>query len=100
MAAWQFALYLIPRSRLLELYRAIPGKIDWDTFDTVEWWQGKKLSKVAESFLDSVSVRGTHWHKETLLWGDIESNHVDISKDGEIFARVDVREGGAKFVRG
>ncbi|MCM3872562.1 MAG: hypothetical protein ND895_17910 [Pyrinomonadaceae bacterium] len=97
MATWQFALYLLPRSRLLELYGAIPSKVDWDTFDTLEWWRGKKLSEEAEPFLDSFLGRGTHWHKETLMWGDIESDHVDISEDGEVFARIDLRRGGDKF---
>src|SRR5688572_22035222 len=102
MATWQFAIHLIPRSRLNELYGTVPSNLDQDTLDSVEWWQNKNLPSDAESFLDSFSSRGTHWHKDTVMWGDIESDHIEISKSENgvagVYARIDARERNDKFL--
>jgi hypothetical protein len=102
MATWQFANHLIPRSRLHELYGTVPSNLDQDTLDSVEWWQNKKLPSDAESFLDSFSSRSTHWHKDTVMWGDIESDHIEISKSENgvagVYARIDARERNDKFL--
>jgi hypothetical protein len=104
MATWQFATHLLPQSRLLELYGALRSTLDIDTLDSVEWWLDKQLPPDAESFLDSFLAKGTHWHEGTTLWGDIESDHLEISKAGGevtgVYARIDVRERDDVFLNG
>jgi hypothetical protein len=94
MATWQYPIHLIPRSRLIQLFGSVPAKLDSQTFDSVEWWQNIKFPKEAESFLDSFLPRGTHWSEKALLWGDNESDHIDLWKPSndveEIFIRVHV----------
>src|SRR3954471_18016434 len=104
MATWQFTIHLLPRSRLLELDGAVQSKLDQDTVDSVEWWQGQRLPSDTEVFLDSFSARGTHWHQGTIMWGDLESDHLEISKAQSgvagVFARIDARERNDKFLNG
>lgn len=104
MATWQFAIHLIPQSRLIALYGSVPSKLDQDTVDSVQWWQDLKLPTDAESFLDSFSARGIHWHKETVMWGDIDSDHIEVSKAESgvagVYARIDARERNDKFLNG
>src|SRR4051812_47824044 len=94
MATWQFPIQLVPRSRLIQLFGSVPAKLDSDTFNSVEWWQNVKFPAEAESFLDSFLPRGNHWSEKALLWGNNESDHVDLWKPSnhveEIFARVNV----------
>jgi hypothetical protein len=104
MATWQFAIHLIPRSRLIELFDTVRDELDQETVDSVQWWQDLKLPADAESFLDSFSARGNHWHKETVMWGDIDSDHIEVSKAESgvvgVYARIDARERNDKFLNG
>lgn len=37
MAVWQYDVYLIPRTKLEDLYDEIPDHLDTEIFEEVEW---------------------------------------------------------------
>src|SRR5262249_24262508 len=96
MATWQYDIYLLPRSKVLDLYPDIPAKIDREEFDSVLWWDTAQLSQDYQHILDSFLPRFLSWNKEAKSWGSDEGNLVDISQDQEkveeIFVRLDARE--------
>ena len=94
MAAWQFSLHLIPRSRLRDLDGVVPARLDEDVWlaDDSRWWASHKLTRDYASILDSVLPRmKQHWCRDVEAWGMYEADIVEISRGEGVSVRLDVR---------
>lgn len=104
MAAWQFDLHLIPRSKVLEVFIGVPDTIKRDVFDRVVWWGEFQPPPDSRIFIGSFLDEAASWNKETLVWGDQDDNRVDVTLSrgdvAEIFIRVNVRELKLRFREG
>jgi hypothetical protein len=102
MAVWQFTLYLLPRSELRRLFRAMPEVLQRTEFESTEWWQQQQPPRDYEAILDSFLPRVARWSPMLKGWGRDDGDHVDVRVERdrvtEIWARVDVRTLDARFV--
>lgn len=95
MAYWQFSFWAIPKKSLLDKYTNIPNKITEKDFNSVDWF----INYSSESFLNSIDylTENQHWNKDTIFFGDYDSNSIAISYDNmnklivEIYFRIDLR---------
>lgn len=95
MAYWQFSFWAIPKKSLLDKYSNIPSKITEDDFISVDWF----INYSSESFLNSINylTENQHLNKDTIFFGDYDSNSIEISYDNmnkrivEIYFRMDLR---------
>jgi hypothetical protein len=97
MAIWQYDIYLIPRTKLNDLYDEIPDHIDLQMFDEVDWWRGHQPASDVKELINRCLTPNTD---ENPLpgcqeWGTEDSNRISVGFEGEdiswIWIRVDVR---------
>ena len=102
MAIWQYDLYLIPRTKVENLYGEIPSHLDAEVFDEVEWWRGHQLADDVKESINQCSTPNKNALPGCQEWGTHEGNRISMGFDGEdiswIWVRVDVRSEYDSFV--
>ncbi len=78
MASWQFDIDLLPRSKVLELYSAMPESIELEVYENTEWCDGFRLPEDFKEVLDNCLPRNKAWLRDTLEWGTAEGHRVSI----------------------
>ena len=93
MAAWQYDIRILPRTRLHAILGDVPLHIDRETLESVNWWQGVATPDFEAAF--GALDRASSWDPEVETWGKEDSDRVDVRSVGgvvsEVFARIDVR---------
>lgn len=96
MALWQFSLHLIPKPKVLNVFKQIPTILPMDVFDSIEWWENLSLTDNHKSEITHILPKQISWSSNLELWGDADSNCIRISNYGgcigSVFIRIDMRE--------
>jgi len=102
MATWQFTLHLIPRTSLALLFPAgIPDSLGPEIFVSTEWWTAP-LWQDYESQISSFLKEGKSWSESIRMWGDEDSDRLNLIFDNghiaEVEFRIDVGKLDLRFV--
>jgi hypothetical protein len=95
MAIWQWDLTLVPRYEVTQLFSSIPQYMDFDWFETIEWWKSISSDKMTGFFDGILPTYFTPWAKDTLSWGSDDGNRIQMSVElgnvKHLFIRIDLR---------
>lgn len=95
MAIWQYDIYLVPRTRLEDLYDEIPDHMGIEIFEEVEWWRGHRVTDEDKESIGRCLALNENALPGCLEWGTEDSNRISIGFEGEdvvwVWIRVDVR---------
>lgn len=91
MATWQYTIELIPREKLVDLFRAVPPSISEHTYGVTEWWSNQQPSDDYETLLTSFVSPRSSWSEEVKCWGEEDGNRINVVLEGECVVEVSVR---------
>lgn len=111
MAVWQWDLWLVPKSEVLNRFSTIPQYVDLDWFESIEWWNNVSAERL-KNFFDTLLPRTSNsLDPDVLTWGNddentilliVEENKIRlIIEDGKITdvsLRLDVRNLSQSFL--
>lgn len=91
MATWQYAVELIPRRKVLELFTEIPPSMNEDVYEATEWWSSQQPSDDYETLLRSFAAPCSAWSEDVKCWGEEDGNRIDVLLKGKCVVEVSVR---------
>jgi len=102
MAIWQFQLCLIPAEWALTSESDVESFFSEDGFDTSPAWKEHPLKLDIGPVAEKLLPLGESWHKNLIVYGDLERTDVQIWKRDKIveslYVRLDLRETSIKFL--
>jgi hypothetical protein len=102
MALWQFLIELIPKDWAEENGYNAGLLQDDDGYSTAIAWDGRNPEKDVAQILSKILPRADSYHKDLSIWGNTESNDVQMfHQDGEIEGisiRIDLNEDVKRMV--
>jgi hypothetical protein len=95
MATWQFDLEVVPAARVLSQPRTSEGYVDEHARESIDWWEGASLPPDYARRLGAMLPWSVPWAAGWHVFGEEDSNRVDVIEEGgriaEVRARIDAR---------
>ena len=102
MATWQYAVHLIPRRKLIQLFSDVPKSVDRETFNSTDWWNPEDRCPDYEAYISLFLKESQPWSKDIRAWGDEQGDYISVMSDSghvlEVEARIDVRQLNKVFI--
>ncbi|MES2325533.1 MAG: hypothetical protein V4633_25060 [Pseudomonadota bacterium] len=96
MAAWQFALQLVPTAWVAQEGNGVDALCDEDGFDTYHAWLEHQPRSGFATLFESLLPEAPSWSAAVRVWGDEKRTDVYLSYENgfveSIRIRIDVRE--------
>lgn len=102
MALWQFDLYLVQASVVSRRYAVLPAIMPFEEADRQELFAIDGDAGTITDQFDKLLTRTASWNAGTQMWGQEDSDRIDLSinegKIESIFVRIDLRRLDYTFV--
>lgn len=103
MAVWQYFLEILPESELKRKFVTVPDLLDLEAVSGEAFLKDLTLDELCYNTINKTLVRSPSWHDNLSLFGDLESDCIEIWHDSnrvisEISCRIDVRKNDSIIV--
>lgn len=103
MAIWQYSLEMFPKLMVEKKYGFVPDSIELESLSEASLWRNTTISDLSCDPIKHTLAPKKGWHEDLALFGDIESDCIEIWCDSnrvicEMSCRVDARNSDVTVV--
>jgi hypothetical protein len=91
MALWQYTFYVLPKESIQKLSPDLHFVTDNDGFDDAPFWLDQQIDKSFFSAIAKILPKGISWSNNIDLYGDQESNCVEVLSKVNLVVSVSLR---------
>jgi hypothetical protein len=78
MALWQYTFHIIPTKSSLNFLQNLNSDFEENGFDSIPFWADKGYTRDDFKFIGKILAPSTSWSKQIDLYGDQESNCLEV----------------------
>jgi len=94
MAVWQYHIFIVPEEEIKSFFKDAMS-ITNDDLNEIDWWKYSQLDLDKFKIFEKLLMRKKSWSKDIILFGEEDSDCVEILMDNkkivEVSARIDLR---------
>lgn len=82
MAIWQYDFIAIPRNELVSMYGGLPAAMTVEGFESTNFWTTTQPDSCLVVDFSKWRPEMKSWSSDLRMWGNEESNRIDVSYEG------------------